>query len=82
MLAKLKMIYEVILMVTSIFTVLKNLYLKWQEKRVEKHYAIKARIIDKHTNEIDVETAKPREEQDDEKLKELHRKLTNLNIKL
>jgi len=82
MLAKLKIIYEAVLMIASIFTVIKNFYRQWQEKKIEKHYAIKARLIDKHSKEIDIETAKPKEKQDDEKLKELHRKLVNLNIKL
>ena len=79
MLAKLKAIYEAITMVASIFKIIGNMYESYMEKKIEKHYDRKHKVVDKINEEIKVELGKKKEEQDDEKLKELHRRLTAIN---
>ena len=81
MLAKLKAIIEGIRLVSSILSTLENLYETWQENRIHKHYENKRKVKEKVSQQIQAEVDKPKEEQDDETLKELHRRLVNLGGK-
>lgn len=51
------------------------------ENRIHKHYEEKRKAKEKVSRQIQAEIDKPKEEQDDEILKELHRKLNNLGGK-
>jgi len=79
---QLKAIIEAITGIASIFKIIKDLYEAHMEKKIEKHYERKNSVITKVSTEIEVETTKPKEEQSDEKLKDLHRRLTNLNSRV
>lgn len=81
MIAKIMAIMEAIKGIASIFQTFAQMYETYQEKRIEKHYDRKRKVVEKVTNEIEVERQKPKGEQSDENLKELHRRLHNLTTK-
>jgi hypothetical protein len=76
--AKIKAIIEGIRLVSSILKSLESMYETWQENRIHKHYEEKRKAKEKVTQQIQAEVDKPKEQQDDEILKDLHRRLTNL----
>ena len=78
--AKLMAIIGAIKQIASIVEMVKNMYDKYIEGQIHKHYEKKRKVIENVEAKVRVEVKKPKEEQDDEKLKELHRKLVNLGL--
>ena len=76
--AKIKAIIEGIRLVSSILKSLEQMYETYQENKIHKQYEEKRKAKEKVTQQIQAEIDKPKEQQDDEHLKELHRRLTNL----
>ena len=81
MLAKLTAIWEAVKLAASIFKFVGEAYEQWQEKRIHKHYEKKRKVKEKVTQQIEAERQKPKEEQNDENLKNLLRRLHNLGGK-
>ena len=65
-------------LVTSTFSFIANAYEEYQEGKIHKHYEKKRKVKEKVTQAVNVERSKPKEEQSDEKLKQLMRRLHNL----
>lgn len=76
---KIKAAFEAIKMVASIIESIKSMYDKYTERKIQKHYEKKHKVVDKINEEIKVELGKKKEEQNDEKLKDMHRRLTNIS---
>jgi len=67
--------------VASIFKFVDVAWEQFQESRIHKHYEKKQKVKEKVTQQINVERQKPKEEQNDENLKNLLRRFHNLGGK-
>jgi hypothetical protein len=65
--------------IVAIVNQFRKMYNDWQDAKIHKHYEKKKNARDRIVSELEVEGKKPIEEISDEKIRELHRKLRNLD---
>ena len=78
MFAQLKAILGTITSVVSIFKQVSAMYEAYKIRQIEKHYEEKQRVLAQTRAAIEAEQTKPVEEQNDEELRNLQRRLSNM----
>ena len=77
MFTKIWTIAKAILAIVGLLRDIKGSYDRYLDRKIEKHYARKAKVSDQLNTELNAERAK--EEPDEEKLKDILRRLNNLD---
>ncbi len=77
MLAQLAAIFQGIKTLGGILTTAGELFSKWKDRKIDKHYEGKQQRRSRLTRQIEVETKK--EKPSEEALRDLHKRLHNLN---
>jgi len=79
MLAKLKIIYDAIILVASLYGKIKEAYKVWKIKRIEKAIQERKDHLRTSVSNIQHEASSQPSEESDEKIKEYYRQLYNIN---
>lgn len=79
MFAKLKLIYDGVVMALSFFKLAKEAYKKWKISRIEKAIQKRKKHLKEQSANIQHEASQEPSEESDEKLKEYYRKLYRAN---
>lgn len=64
--------------IAALIDLARRQYEAWQERKIDAHYEAKKKVLTQTRAKIEVEQRKPTEEQDDEVLRNLQRRLSNM----